>query len=290
MKLIFFSLVVVGCFVAVKLLLLILNVVVTRNLKLLKENDYKEDLFFYVVLFSLLLVLGWLGQVSGILDIKDTSFFWIWVAGVLGATIPVSVAFVISPLYYFMKSKQKHSLQEQFIIDKYSTEHKFFILDSASPNAFASGVLPYTKVILLNKGIFEKLSNSSLQAIIEHEIGHIKLGHLTKLYFICLIWMSFVALLYTSFISPHMGEPYFVIYLAVFSGIFYGGGIQFVLGFFQKKYEKQADAYAAKIVGKIAVINALLELNKASNGRMERRSFNYPTLKQRILNVEALSD
>ncbi len=51
---------------------------------------------------------------------------------------------------------------------------KCYLIDSPAPNAFATGRNPEEGVIALTTGLIEKLNNEELEAVIAHEMGHIK--------------------------------------------------------------------------------------------------------------------
>lgn len=51
-----------------------------------------------------------------------------------------------------------------------------WVIDSHSPNAFASGYKPEDSAVAVTTGLREKLERAELQAVIAHEIGHIKNG------------------------------------------------------------------------------------------------------------------
>jgi Zn-dependent protease with chaperone function len=90
----------------------------------------------------------------------------------------------------------------------------------------------------LTKSIFEQVSKEGLHAIVAHELGHLKLNHLRKLYIINIVLLAITTLVYSLLILPHMASPYYVYYLMAFGGVFYGLIPMLILGFFQKKFEK----------------------------------------------------
>ena len=51
---------------------------------------------------------------------------------------------------------------------------KTYIINSPSPNAFATGNSPQNAVICVTTGLLEKLNRSELEAVIAHELSHIK--------------------------------------------------------------------------------------------------------------------
>ena len=51
---------------------------------------------------------------------------------------------------------------------------ELYIIDSAQPNAFATGRDPEHSVICVTKGLLDKLSYYELEAVVAHELAHIK--------------------------------------------------------------------------------------------------------------------
>lgn len=49
-----------------------------------------------------------------------------------------------------------------------------YIIDDTAPNAFASGRNPKNSVIVVTKGLLEKLNRTELEGVIAHEMSHIK--------------------------------------------------------------------------------------------------------------------
>jgi len=49
-----------------------------------------------------------------------------------------------------------------------------YIIDDTAPNAFASGRNPKNSVIVVTKGLLEKLNRVELEGVIAHEMSHIK--------------------------------------------------------------------------------------------------------------------
>ncbi|MBU4210512.1 M48 family metallopeptidase [Patescibacteria group bacterium] len=51
---------------------------------------------------------------------------------------------------------------------------KIYIIDNPSPNAFATGRDPSHAVVCVTTGLLEKLNKSEIEAVIAHELSHIK--------------------------------------------------------------------------------------------------------------------
>ncbi len=84
---------------------------------------------------------------------------------------------------------------------------KVYVIDDASPNAFATGRNPKNASIAATTGILEKLSESELEGVMAHELSHVK-NFDTRLLAITAILVGFIALLADMF----------------FHTLFWGGG------------------------------------------------------------------
>ena len=51
---------------------------------------------------------------------------------------------------------------------------KIYVIDSAAPNAFATGIDPAHAAVAITEGLREKLTREELQGVMAHEIGHIR--------------------------------------------------------------------------------------------------------------------
>jgi len=72
------------------------------------------------------------------------------------------------------ENKRVYNLVENLCIATGMTVPKINIIDDDSLNAFASGINSGTFSISLSKGIIDKLSDEELEAVIAHELTHIR--------------------------------------------------------------------------------------------------------------------
>ena len=72
------------------------------------------------------------------------------------------------------ENKRVYNLVENLCISTGMTMPKINIIEDDSLNAFASGINPGTFSISLSKGIIEKLNDEELEAVIAHELTHIR--------------------------------------------------------------------------------------------------------------------
>lgn len=72
------------------------------------------------------------------------------------------------------ENKRVYNLVENLCISTGMTTPKINVIDDDSLNAFASGIDQRTFSISLSKGIIEKLNDEELEAVIAHELTHIR--------------------------------------------------------------------------------------------------------------------
>jgi heat shock protein HtpX len=105
------------------------------------------------------------------------------------------------------ENKRVYNLVENLCISTGMSTPKICIINDDSLNAFASGMDQRTYSISLSKGIIDKLNDEELEAVIAHELTHIK-NRDVRLLIISVIFVGIFA-----FISQ-----------AIFRGIQFGGG------------------------------------------------------------------
>jgi heat shock protein HtpX len=105
------------------------------------------------------------------------------------------------------ENKRVYNLVENLCISTGMTTPKINIINDDSLNAFASGIDQRTFSISLSKGIIEKLNDEELEAVIAHELTHIR-NRDVRLLIVSIIFVGIFA-----FISQ-----------AIFRTIQFGGG------------------------------------------------------------------
>lgn len=72
------------------------------------------------------------------------------------------------------ENKRVYNLVENLCISRGLTMPKVNVIEDDSLNAFASGLSPKTYTVSLSRGIINKLEDSELEAVIAHELTHIR--------------------------------------------------------------------------------------------------------------------
>jgi Zn-dependent protease with chaperone function len=136
------------------------------------------------------------------------------------------------------------------------------------------GLLPKFRYILITDSLLNILSEEEIKAVMAHEIGHIKYRHILFYILFLLGYMAisfglFEVFFYVMVMQPWLfgllssqkelqaGIFYFLLSLPIIlSVILY---FRYIMGFFMRNFERQADLYSAKLIGKPEPTIASLE-------------------------------
>jgi len=244
----------------------------------------------YFALFSMI-IFGLCYSFSPLLDTQDKNQY----GSLLILTSFIVFFYGLGPLLYpivilIRSSRYKENKQiEKLIQDEMNYSVKIRIVNTDLINAFATGVLPFSKIILIGKPLLNNLNENELKAVVAHELGHTKKHHLFYLMIIMIIIQINIMLIYN-----HTILPYFLLHKLgwLARGITFGLLIVLaneIIGFFQRKMELDADKFAAEIVGKNNIRDALEKLNKITNGKLQVKSISHPTLEVRLSFIQKLA-
>lgn len=207
---------------------------------------------------------------------------------ILTASIISSYWFIINPLkHLFIKKKyfRDIGLENEMKLEGYN--FKILFTDQITSNAYATGIIPFYKIIIIGQNLKEKLTKSQLKSIIYHEIGHHEKRHILKLFFVNVILQTIFFLMFYGINSIH----YQVNLLHPLLVAIAGGTGGFLLWVVPNKIsfylEYQADRYSATHFGKNIAIESLVRLDELSGGKLTRGNANHPNLKKRVKNIEA---
>jgi len=146
----------------------------------LQKVNRRRSLFLAA---SLILILGILGALVG-------SYFGDWLIGVAGGMVLAVIQFSIARsagnkmVLAAMGAKpldrrddpQLVNVVEEIAIAAGIPCPEIYLMQDDSPNAFATGFTPKNAQVAITTGLREKLNRAELQAVMAHELGHIRNG------------------------------------------------------------------------------------------------------------------
>jgi len=140
------------------------------------DSNIRKTYFLISLFFILVIALGWL--FSYVFDNQAILF------------IAVGISFFQSIISYWYSDKiilaitkarevseaefpEPYHLLENLTIASGLPMPKFYFLDEAQPNAFATGRDPNHAAIVVTRGLVEKLDKTELEGVLAHELSHI---------------------------------------------------------------------------------------------------------------------
>lgn len=175
---------------------------------------------------------------------------------------------------------------------------------SSHSNAYFTGFGRYRRIVLYDT-LIEQLEDEELEAVLAHEIGHYKLGHIPKMLAVVALGLvgSFgvlQVLLYQAWFLEGFGfAPQAGIAGALLLVGLLGGLVTFWLGplmhRLSRKHEYEADAFAAKLMGDVESLRRSLRKLHAKNlsnltpdPLYSAFHYSHPTLLERERALDAL--
>ena len=92
-----------------------------------------------------------------------------------------------------MENKRVYNLVENLCMSQGMTMPKINVIDDDSLNAFASGINERSYTVTLSRGIIDKLDDQELEAVIAHELSHIR-NHDVRLLIISIVFVGIFAM------------------------------------------------------------------------------------------------
>jgi Zn-dependent protease with chaperone function len=175
---------------------------------------------------------------------------------------------------------------------------KWPLFEGKALTAGIMGILPRFRYILVTDGLLEALSTDELKAVLAHEMGHAKYRHL-------LFYLVFII----GYMVISFGLFDFFFYLYAASSLFgaeslVGGGgelnlfhlalslpillslliyFRYVMGFFMRNFERQADLYSAQVMGTPEFTAASLEkIAYLSGNTRDLPSWHHFSIRERV--------
>jgi Zn-dependent protease with chaperone function len=172
------------------------------------------------------------------------------------------------------------------------------ILEGQVMTAGVMGLLPRFRYILLTESLLNILSEDELKAVMAHEIGHIKYKHILFYAFFLLGYMVisfglFDVFFYLMAMHPRLlslltsqKEADAGVFYSIFSLPFVLSIIlyfRYVMGFFMRNFERQADFFSVQLLGRAEpIIMSLEKIAHASSQSRFHPSWHHFSIAERV--------
>jgi Zn-dependent protease with chaperone function len=181
---------------------------------------------------------------------------------------------------------------------KYNNILKWPIFEGKLLTAGVMGLIKQFRYILVTESLLQILNDHEIDAVMAHEIGHIKKKHLLfyLIFFLGFIVLSYAvfdlilyAILYASLSFPVVRDIQFEqatltsMALAVAMAVTLVIYFRYVFGYFMRNCERQADLYAFNLLGSsLWLISSLQKIAVYSGQSHDRPSWHHFSIRQRI--------
>ena len=181
---------------------------------------------------------------------------------------------------------------------KYRDIVKWPLLGGQMATAGVMGLLPGLRYILVTDPLLNILSEDEINAVMAHEMGHVKYMHV---FFYMLFLLGYIGIsigifdfflyamatqswligLLNSNHGIHISLFYFLLSLPIIvSVIVY---FRYIMGFFMRNFERQADIYSAKIMGRAEpIIMSLEKIASVSGHSRFQPSWHHFSIAERV--------
>ncbi len=131
-------------------------------------------------------------------------------------------------------------------------------------NAGVTGLIGSLRYIIFTDALLQRLSQEEIEAVFQHELAHIKCRHIPFYLLLSFCFVAFSVAFWTVFpeTSGLRGWAAFSAFI-LFTGAYWG----VLFGVISRRFERQADLYAAKTSSPHAVSSALEKIASLSGGR-----------------------
>jgi len=201
------------------------------------------------------------------------------------------------PLGSSVKSTQLKSFLDE---KRFKVRHilRWPLFEGKALTAGIMGILPRFRYILVTDGLLDALSAEELKAVVAHEIGHAKYRHLL---FYLIFFIGYMV------ISFGLFDLFFYLFAAssLFTGASFVGGdeglnlfhlalslpmlltlliyFRYVMGFFMRNFERQADLYSAQVMGTPDyTVSSLEKIAYLSGNTRDVPSWHHFSIRERV--------
>lgn len=265
-------------------------------------DKLKGTVIGFIIGYPLLTLLIYLVGVAGAL-------WWVWgfaVFFLFQLVMVVLYPMVIMPLFNKLEPMEAGELRSRLfaLADRTGFQAQtILVMDgskrSGHSNAFFAGFGKFRRIVLFDT-LIEQMETAELEAVLAHEIGHYKLGHIPKMIalsavsslgmFAVLGWLAQADWFTRAFFFDASADGRIVPVLLLF--MLLSGLVTFWLSpltsGLSRKHEYEADAFARKAMGSFEPLsNALRKLHKENLSNLtphplySRFHYSHPTLVER---------
>jgi STE24 endopeptidase len=271
----------------------------TTSQRLWWLDRFKGFLLAIVLAYPLLLLIFKLVQWTG-------SLWWLWAWATVflfQMLMAVLAPVLILPIFNKFTPLPQGSLRERLLHLASRTHFQarsIQVMDgskrSRHSNAFFTGFGSFRRIVLFDT-LIQQLDEAELEAVLAHEIGHYKKKHIPKMLaasalgllvgFYLAAWLAQQPWFYQAFGFAEMQLAPALVLFGLLSGVvtFWVSPLAYL---WSRRYEYQADAYAAEIVGEPKpLIRALRKLSEKNLSNLTPHSwysgfyYSHPTLIER---------
>lgn len=139
------------------------------------------------------------------------------------------------------------------------------------------GVIPRFRYILFTRRLLNELEPQEVLAVLAHEIGHARRGHLYKIPFV-MIGMPLGAYLIL-IKSGSMPEILSIALLFLYFGLYF----RYLFGYFIRLFEREADLFSLELISEgPSLIDALDRIASLSGGIHDKPSWHHYSIRERM--------
>ncbi|TVR10942.1 MAG: hypothetical protein EA401_11835 [Planctomycetota bacterium] len=246
-----------------------------------------------VVLPVLVLILGvdvlhWMLD-QGLAGSEAGAWLW-WLAIILALSLPIVVLAMMPPLLVRLWGAQAITdPQQDAMIRAWANEAGVRVRSVLSwpmrgmpfYNAAVIGLFPRLRYVLISQDLLRDFATAEVQAVLGHELGHARHGHL---------WMYLAFLLASGLLAQVMSEPLVSGPLAAYAWLqlltiiaIWGVILRIGFGVISRACERQADMAGAELAGDPAhMASALASLSRLTGSSPHEPNWRHYSIAQRI--------
>jgi STE24 endopeptidase len=215
---------------------------------------------------------------------------------------------LIAPLFNKFDPLKDATLQQRIdaLLERCGfNSNGIFVMDgsrrSGHGNAYFTGMGKSKRIVFFDT-LLDSLNGDEIEAVLAHELGHFKHKHVTKMLISSAV-MSFIGFAILGWVSNQgwfyqglgVTQQSYALALLLFMLVspVFTLFMQPISAFFQRKFEFQADDYAASVTRSSALVDALVKLYKENASTLtpdplySAFHYSHPPAAIRIANLEA---